>query len=313
MMKKIIMTGATGAIGMALVMRASKRGDTVTAIVRPGSERANRIAGLEGVRIVECDISCLMSISRHLIGCEYDLFYHLAWDSSRDHYNVNRHLSNIKGTIDAIGLAKMAGCKCFVGAGSQAEYGRVDGKISENTPTQPETAYGICKYAAGLLGKIECERLGIRFVWPRIFSVYGPGDHDTTMIMSVARCLINHGNPKLTAGEQYWDYLYSEDAAEALELLGEKVSCIGTYCIASGKSRYLREYVEELRNAVDPTLKLEFGKKEYANNQVMNLNVSIDKLCSETNFMPSTSFYDGIRETIGWIRREADDHKKLQS
>ena len=47
---------------------------------------------------------------------------------------------NIQYTMDAVCLAKRLGCKLFVGAGSQAEYGRVDGKIGSNTPVNPEVA-----------------------------------------------------------------------------------------------------------------------------------------------------------------------------
>ena len=51
--------------------------------------------------------------------------------------------ANIKYTLDAVELAKRLGCKTFIGAGSQAEYGRVEGTISEKTDKNPENGYAL--------------------------------------------------------------------------------------------------------------------------------------------------------------------------
>jgi len=53
-------------------------------------------------------------------------------------------------------------------------------------------------------------------VWPRILSVYGPYDGEYAMIPQVIHKLLAEEKPSLTAGAQFWDYLYADDAAEAL-------------------------------------------------------------------------------------------------
>lgn len=298
-MKNVIVTGATGEIGLALVNELLLHNSEVTVFVRPHSKRTNRLPKSERLQIIECELKQLATYKGNK---KFDVFYHLGWDYSRDHNYVNKHLLNAKYTLDAIELASRLGCMCFVGAGSQAEYGRVEGVINELTPCFPETAYGIAKLCAGQMGRLFCEQQGIRYVWPRIFSVYGPGDAESTMVMSVIRQLTEGKIPPLTKGEQMWDFLYAADAARALRLLGEQDSCEGVYCIAAGKQQPLRSYIEMIRDIIDKNLRLGFGDIPYSKRQVMNLEVDITKIMQATGFSPEVTFDEGIQETIRWCR-----------
>ncbi len=55
--KKIIVTGATGSIGCAIVKQAVSRGYDVTCIVHRGSTRVNNIMRDAHVHVRECDLS----------------------------------------------------------------------------------------------------------------------------------------------------------------------------------------------------------------------------------------------------------------
>lgn len=302
-MERVIITGATGEIGLALVSELLCNGNKITVIMRPNSKRINRLPKHRNLQIIEIELENLSMLFLERKPQEtYDVFYHLGWDYSRDHNNVSQHFKNIDYTLNAIELAVELGCECFIGAGSQAEYGSVKGIISENTETRPETAYGIAKLCAGQMGKLLCEQKGIRFVWPRIFSVYGPGDAESTMVISTIRALLLGKCPLLTEGTQLWDFLFSKDAAYALRLLGEKRGCKGIYCIAQGEARALKEYIKEIRDAIDPLLPLAFGGIPYKNNKTVNLEVNIEKLRIDTGFYPKVSFKEGIKETIAWIK-----------
>lgn len=308
-MKNVIITGATGEIGLALVKELLAQNMNVTVISRPKSKRKSRLGQHKNLQIVECELENLSdwTYCGNLSG-HFDIFYHLGWDYSRDHSNVDKHLLNVNYTLKAVEAAVRAGCSCFVGAGSQAEYGRADGMIDENTPCFPETAYGIAKLCAEQMSRLSCEQKGIRFIWPRIFSVYGPGDAESTMVMSVIRQLLAGKVPLLTKGEQLWDFLYTSDCARALRLLGETEACQGVYCIGSGITKPLKSYIEELRDNVDRELALGFGGIPYSGRQVMNLNVNIDKLVRATGFQPEVEFTIGIQQTIQWCR----DHPQIE-
>ncbi len=303
MKKRILITGATGAVGTALANELTEHGHDVTAIVRPGSRRLDRLAQNPRLETAACSLRDIRKLAGMLQGRRYDIFYHLAWDYSRDHMNTAMHLNNAACTLEAVHAAKETGCRVFIGAGSQAEYGRAEGKISERSHTAPETAYGISKFAAGRLAEIECQKLGIRYVWPRIFSVYGPGDADTTMVMTLIRQLLEQKRPSLTLGEQQWDFLYAKDAAAALRLLGETETCSGIYCVGSGKSKKLQSFIEEIRTLANPGAELGFGEIPYKPGQVMHLEADITKLSQETGFFPKTPFHEGIRQTIEWIKQ----------
>ena len=201
----------------------------------------------------------------------------------------------MKYALDAVKMAKSLGCKKFIGAGSQAEYGRVEGILKSDTPTKPETGYGIAKLCAGQMTKRLAYELGIEHIWVRVLSVYGPNDTPNSMVMSAINKLKEGVVAEFTKGEQMWDYLYSADAARAFFLLGEKGVSGKTYVLGSGKVRPLKEYIEIIRSTVNPQGKINLGAIEYGENQVMHLRADIGELHKDTGFEPKFEFEQGIR------------------
>lgn len=301
---RIIVTGATGAVGIALVEECLAQGAEILVICHRGSERIRRIPLLPRIKILELNLDEYASYRPELTCPKYDVFYHLAWKGTTGdaRNDMSLQYENIGYAIDAVRLAERFGCHTFVGAGSQAEYGRVNGLLSADTPVFPENGYGIAKLCAGQMTRILCEQLGIKHVWTRILSVYGPYDGDKSMIMSAARALLNGDVPQFTKGEQQWDYLYNGDAARAMWLVGQKGEAGAVYCIGSGKTRRLSEYIAALRDAIDPTLQLNIGAIPYSEKQVMYLCADIRKLQQDTGFCPIIEFEEGIYKTIEWIK-----------
>ena len=302
-MKRVMITGPTGAIGVALIQELILHDIEVIAVVRPGSNRKENIPEHKLVRVVECGLNQLDKLPR-LIDEPCDTFYHLGWDGTfgNARNNMQGQLKNIQYTLDAVKVAKLLGCKRFVGAGSQAEYGRTEEKLTASTPAFPENGYGIAKLCAGQMSRILCEQEGLEHIWTRILSVYGPYDGENTLIMSVIRTLLKGEKPATTKGEQQWDYLYSKDAAYAFYLLGEKGISGKTYCIGSGKTRALKDYITIIRNQIDESLTLGIGELPYAEKQVMHLCADISELEKDTGFIPQYEFEIGIKETIEWLQ-----------
>lgn len=303
---RVVITGPTGAIGMALMKKCIAEQTEVIAVCRRNSQRINRIPQNPLVHLVECDLAELKDLNCDQIG-KCDVFYHLGWEATIGNGRncMSVQIKNIQYTIDAVDLAHRLSCSTFVGAGSQAEYGRFEGKLSSLTPAFPENGYGMAKLCAGQMSRVQCEKYEMKHIWTRILSIYGPYDGERTMITSTIRKLLNGEIPEFTAGDQQWDYLYSEDAADALYLLGHKGKHGKVYCIGSGKTRKLRDYIEILRDAVDPDMLLDIGKIAYTDKQVMYLCADIEELHKDTGFVPVTTFEKGIKETIEWVRNEA--------
>lgn len=298
-MKRAIITGATGAIGTALIDRLTEDGAEVLVLCRKDSERASRIPAHPLVTIKYCALDGLERIENDT-GKLYDTFYHFAWDGTfgADRNDMHRQNLNVRYALDAVAAAKRFGCKTFVGAGSQAEYGRSDGKLSPTTPAFPENGYGIAKLCAGQLTRLYAAQLGISHIWVRILSVYGPRDGANTMVSSSIK-RFKSGQPALfTKGEQLWDYLYSGDAAKAFALLGDKGKDGKIYVLGSGTERPLKDYIEDIAAVVNPGAKIGFGAVPYSDKQVMRLCADISELTKDTGWKPETDFRQGIKNIL---------------
>lgn len=301
-MKKYVVMGVTGMIGMALLRRILDNGDSVLAIDRP-CEKLKNLPVHPNLQVLECDISQLGSVE---LDDTFDAFLHLAWKSvsSNQRDDVFAHEENIRYTLDAVELAHRLGCKCFVGAGSQAEYGRLEGLVSPASPINPDNAYGIAKYAAGKLSRVLCGQKGIRYSWARILSVYGPGDNESTMIMYCIKALLQNEKPVVTECGQMWDYIHCDDAARALVAIADYGLDGTIYCIGSGRERKMREYIEILKDTISPRLAIGYGERPYNENQVMRLCADISNLAEDTGFAPQVGFRQGIAGTIDWCKKE---------
>jgi len=300
-----IITGATGAIGIALSKLLSDKNISVLAVIRKNSSRKKYIEGLPNVEILECNLSDFDKMEADSF-VKYDVIFDLAWEGSDQESRQNPDIQkkNIEYIPAIIEFAKKLGCKTFVGAGSQAEYGRVNGKINEDYLLNPVSEYGKAKMQAENISRRICENSAIRYVWPRIFSVYGPGMGMDSLITYSISEFRKDVSPKMTKGEQLWDFMYAEDAALALYLLAANESAKGVYCIASGEGRSIKEYTSIIRDVVNPKVELHFGDIPYQENQVMELVGDISKLKRETGFEPSVPFDIGIKRMAEWLNSE---------
>lgn len=295
--QKIIVTGATGCVGSAVVRRALANDIQVTCIVHQGSQRLSNLPKDERLEIVECNLSDYATLQLEGL---HDAFIHLSWEktfgASRDDAEVQTR--NIQYTLDAVHLAHRCGCKVFIGAGSQAEYGVQSVDLTPELPVKPESGYGIAKYAAGKLSAMFCKSLGMRQNWVRILSVYGPNDGENTLINYVIRELKAGRSPELTKCEQLWDYLYADDAGDAILALAEKGIDGKAYPLGSGKGRKLSEYIEDIRKSINTDVKVNYGAKDYYPHQPMHLVADLKELTTDTGWKPACTFLSGIAKLL---------------
>lgn len=304
-MRKVIITGPTGTIGSAMCDLLTRNKINVYAICRKGSKNIANLVTSPYLHIIECDISSLLSLEGK-IPSNVDAFYHLAWNGTiGDARNlIDIQLSNVKYSIDAVTLAKNLNSKVFIGAGSQAEYGIFNEPADEKVPTKPFTLYGAAKLSAGNLTRVYAKSLGLKHIWARIFSVYGPNDDEKTLISYVINKLKSDKIPEVTECNQIWDYLYSYDAAKALLLLADKGMDGKIYSVGSGQKVKLKHYADAIKNIINPNISINFGAKKYSPNQVMFLSANIDDLVKDTGFHPRYSFTEGIAEILNNKRGE---------
>lgn len=301
-MKSAVITGATSKLGVATVMELVSHGVKIYALVHRGSKSVARLPKSPLVEVVECDLSEM----KNYVPCESqraDVFYHFAWGSTNKTVRDDPlpQLENLNYEMDAVFLARRFGCKKFVGAGSQAEYGVVHDIITEETKCDPVTSYGVAKFAAGKLTQKLCRQFDINCIWPRIFSVYGPGEHENTLIAYAIKCAMAGEVAKFSAATNAWDYLYVDDFAKYMYAFGQNPIKSGVYNIASGDSRLLKDFIsvlaEVIENKIGKKLCYKLSTEELGEN-VPNLNCSVEKLHSTVTLDEFVSFEDGIAAVI---------------
>ncbi len=134
---------------------------------------------------------------------------------------------NLLGLVNIIKAAADAGgVRRIINIGSGSAYGRhrLDGEgpvIEEQTPSEPESLYGISKHATEAVSRRLADLLGLDIRSVRLAAVYGPweidsGARDTlSPLMQVALAALQGENVILPRRDSQ-DWVYSRDVATAL-------------------------------------------------------------------------------------------------
>lgn len=304
-MSRILITGATSFIGQNLIRYLGA--NEIIAVVRPNSNKLQLIKNCGAFELCSCDM-CDYDRLPFLINGSIDVFIHLAWDGTRGQARNDEELQkkNFENSKLAVDSAIKLGAKVFIVAGSQAEYGpwTESRKITENDTSKPNTEYGISKLKFAEYAEKKCMEAGVRFLEPRFFSLYGPGDSDATMVVSVLRSMIENAPCKLTECTQLWDFLFIDDAVRGVIALLNNKTANGVYNIGYGESHELRYFIELMYKAVNSSSELQFGAVPYPLTGKVNINPDVTKL-KQIGWKPIVCFNDGINLVIDRIQGNA--------
>ena len=296
-MKRIVITGATGFIGIHLMEQWLEKDSEIYAVIRPHSKNASRVPKNDHIHVIELPMEEYDQLPVIIDSADY--FYHLAWEGARAPFRDDAAMqkNNYDCALQAYEAAKKLGCTFFLGSGSQAEYGTTTGIVDEDYPCNPTTEYGKQKLNASkeLLNRAKSD--GMKLIWTRIFSIYGPYDFQGTLIMTSIDKMLRDETIEMTEGTQLWDYLYVSDAAAAMVLLAEKECDNSVYNIASGDYIPLRSFVEDIKRILNSKSDLQFGAIPYGVHGPVNLTPDSSKM-KALGWKPTVSFEDGIRTII---------------
>ena len=221
----------------------------------------------------------------------------MAWVGGSAREDIYTNLSSVLASVDAVNLASKIGCHAFVGLGTQAEYGISSELLSTNSPCNPTSPFAASKLSSMYNCGFRCSQLGIRFSWARVFSVYGPYDRPNSLVTSTINNLILSKPLSFTHASNNWDFMHSHDAASALYLIANSSSSSGIYNIASGQSRPLYCFIEDICQHFNLSAMPYLGLIDHSSSSV-SLNADISRLLCELNWRPTISFSDGIRALI---------------
>ena len=235
-----------------------------------------------------------------------DAWVHFAWDGvgSAGRSDTNIQIENIQNAKKAYLYAKLLGARKFLFAGSQAEYG-----IGNHRVPMPVSPYGKAKLAFGrwateqsLLSELY-DDAPMQFIHMRIYSVYGSGDHETSLVNTVLRAALRHEAITLGPCEQRWNYLEVHDLARAIRiLLSSEDTRTGIYDIAGSDSRMLKKYVIAMNAIAGDGAELRFGTRANNAEGAANMSPEILKL-QRLGFHQEISFEAGIGMLLKTMER----------
>jgi nucleoside-diphosphate-sugar epimerase len=191
---RILVTGAPGFIGKAIMRRLAQ----------------------EGIEAIAFKQDLLSTAPPHLSSAGASHCIHAAWYTNHADYLTNE--INRAWSAASLRLADSffnAGGERFVGIGTCLEYdvANADAPCSEDrTPLRPDTLYARCK-----LDLFEAmTQQGGNFAWARIFFVYGPGDREGRLIPHMLEQFRRGEKAEPTNGGLRRDYIHVDDLAGQL-------------------------------------------------------------------------------------------------
>ncbi len=300
---RVLVTGGSGFVGSHTVRALLRAGAEIAVLLRSPNSCVRLEDVLTQVKVIHGDLAALSAAWPEIEAFAPEAIAHLAWDGVMNSAHDDlAQAANVGRSIELMEWGLRAGIRCFVGLGSQAEYGPCSARIRENQPTRPVTLYGVSKLATGqVLGRMASV-MNVPFSWLRLFSSYGPDDDPAWMMSYLIDTLLDGSRPSLTACEQVWDYIFVEDAARAIVAAIEH-SASGTFNLGAGRGVRLADIVTQVRDLIDPNLPLGFGERPYGHRQVMHLEADITALVEATGWQPQVPLAEGLKSTVEGRKR----------
>ena len=299
MNKKIIITGGNGFIGSHLVKEIIQNKSQPILLLRKKSD-LRRLKDVKGFKSFVVSSYLDNELIMKLKNLNASSFIHCAWSGvlAKDRNNAIQR-DNLKLTVESVKLANKVGCRRWTGLGSHAEYGNPNRKTNELDETKPTTLYGKLKLKSCRQSLSLCKQLGMRGSWIRIYDTYGPNDNESWLIPYVITTLLKNKKPKLTSGEQFWDFLHIKDAVKAIIKINDSDNT-GIYNLGSDEPKKLKDIVSIICKEMNSKIKPTFGKLPYRNDQIMKLHPDITKIKKDIGWHPNINFRSGIKNLINY-------------
>jgi nucleoside-diphosphate-sugar epimerase len=301
---RVIVLGASGFIGRWVAQKLQNAGANLYLLLRnPAVWDPNGIGG----EVIEADLSdpamlaglyrrIRPSITFNLVGYGVDP----AERDERLSYQINAKLPGAVCCAAAAVRDEMWRGQYVIHAGSAAEYGSAGGALSEDGPALPATIYGKSKLEGTRVVAACRHGLGLRCMTARLFTVYGPGEHNGRLLPSLIEAAQSGKPLDLTEGLQRRDFTYVEDIAEGLLRLGltggESEAVVN---LATGQMMSVRTFIQTAATILGiPGSNLRFAAIPGRCGEMEHDPVSLNRLRQLLAWVPPVPVTEGIRRTL---------------
>jgi nucleoside-diphosphate-sugar epimerase len=287
MRPKVLVTGGHGFIGSHVVTALGTCDVSVAPLPRPVNYH-DREAVDQVLRQLQPSI---------LIHCAWHLADGSAYltDPGND--------DEVAASLQLFRLAHAAGCRRVVGIGTCLEYEESPGRVREDAPLCPRTAYGASKAALFNATEAWAQEAGCSFSWARLYYPYGPREAAHRLVPTVVNGLLRGERVPTTAGEQRRSFLFAGDVADAIAAIA-LADVVGAVNVGADRVIAVRELVERIGTMLGRRGLLDIGAIPARLDDPDVLWPDVEKLTSIVKFRPSRDLETGLEETIAWWRAQ---------
>lgn len=296
---RVFVTGGTGFIGTHVVKELQSEEHTLLLLSRQ-SKNVSSWSKMPNVDIVQGDLSDTASWANRVERFKPQAAIHLAWESLPN-YDAKTSIKNINYGLNLITLLAESGCESVICTGSCWEYGQPTGKLHEDIALKPSNAFTAAKNALHWMGRELAKEHNMRFIWTRLFYVYGPGQRETSLIPYIINFVRKGKKPEIRTPLTRNDFVYVEDVARAISAIVKNPQKDGIYNIASGSSTSIQQVVEIVCDKLG--FPYEANALDNQTNNSVNFWADISKIKKDTGWEPQMGIKEGIQKTIDYYEK----------